>query len=425
MHRLLCALLLIVCPTPALAGDSWPQFRGPTGDGHADATGLPLTWSETQNVVWKTPIHGRGWSSPVVLDGQVWMTTATEDGLEMSAVCVDLESGEVLHDLLVFTNREITQEMHSLNSFASPTPVVEKGRVWVHFGVYGTACLDTASGEVLWQRRDIHCDHFRGPGSSPILFGDLLILSMDGIDVQYVIALDKTTGRTVWKTDRSIDLERFNPDFRKAYSTPTVIEAAGRTQLISTGAQGSYAYDPATGKELWRVTVPGFSNVARPLFGGGLVLVNSGFGRAQLWAVRPDGQGDVTDTHVVWKATKGIPVKPTPVLVDGLIYMADDRGVASCLELATGESVWQERLGGQFSASPIYADGRIYFFSHDDAATVIRAGRTFQPLAANRLDAGCMASPAVVGRALIVRTKTHLYRIEEAGPAQGGLRRAP
>jgi outer membrane protein assembly factor BamB len=284
--------------------------------------------------------------------------------------------------------------------------------------VYGTACLDTASGKVLWQRRDVHCDHFRGPGSSPILFGDLLIFHMDGIDVQYVIALDKTTGRTVWKTDRSIDLEAFVPDLRKAYSTPTVIEAAGRTQLLSTGAQGSYAYDPATGKELWRVTIRGFSNVARPLFGGGLVLVNSGFGRAQLWAVRPDGQGDVTDTHVAWRATRGIPAKPTPVLVDDLIYMADDRGVASCLELATGETVWQERLGGQFSASPIYADGRIYFFSHDDEATVIRPGRTFQPLAANHLDAGCMASPAVVGNALIVRTKTHLYRIEETSPAE-------
>jgi len=420
MHRLLWTSLLMIFPAPAPAGDSWPQFRGPTGDGHADATGLPLTWSETENVTWKVSIHGRAWSSPVVSDGQVWLTTATEDGLEMFAVCVDLGSGEVLHDLRVFTNREITQEMHSLNSFASPTPVVEKGRVWVHFGVYGTACLDTASGNVLWQRRDLPCDHFRGPGSSPILFGDLLILSMDGIDVQYMIALDKTTGRTAWKTDRSIDLEAFNPDFRKAYSTPTLIEAAGRTQLVSTGAQGSYAYDPATGKELWRVAVPGFSNVSRPLFGGGLVLVNSGFGRAQLWAVRPDGQGDVTDTHVVWKATKGIPVKPTPVLVEGLIYMADDRGVASCLELSTGETVWQERLGGQFSASPIYADGRIYFFSHDDEATVIRPNRTFQRLAANRLDAGCMASPAVVGNALIVRTKTHLYRIEKRSAAQAG-----
>jgi len=418
MHRLLWVTLLMVSPAAAPAGDSWPQFRGPTGDGHADATGLPLHWSETENVIWKVPIHGRAWSSPVVLDGQVWLTTATEDGLEMFAVCVDLDSGEVLHDLRVFTNREITQEMHSLNSFASPTPVVEKGRVWVHFGVYGTACLDTASGKVLWQRRDLHCDHFRGPGSSPILWGGLLIFPMDGIDVQYVVALDKETGRTVWKTDRSIDLEAFNPDFRKAYSTPLVVEAAGRTQLISTGAQGSYSYDPATGKELWRVTVPGFSNASRPLFGGGLVLVNSGFGRAQLWAVRPDGEGDVTETHVVWKATKGIPVKPTPVLVDGLIYMADDRGVASCLELATGETVWQERLGGQFSASPIYADGRIYFFSHDDAATVIRPGRTFQALATNRLDAGCMASPAVVGKALIVRTKTHLYRIEDASPAE-------
>jgi len=418
MRRLHWLAVLICYASVASAADSWPQFRGPTGDGHADATGLPLTWSETEDVVWKVPIHGRGWSSPVVLDGQVWLTTATADGLDMFAVCVDAESGEVMHDLRVFTNREIVQEMHSLNSFASPTPVIEKGRVWVHFGVYGTACLDTASGNVLWQRRDLRCDHLRGPGSSPILFGDLLIFHMDGTDVQYVVALNKNTGRTVWKTDRSIDLTPFDPDFRKAYSTPTVIEAAGRTQLISTGAQGSYAYDPATGEELWRVRVRGFSNVSRPLFGGGLVLVNSGFGRPQLCAVRPDGRGDVTETHVVWRATRGIPLKPTPVLVDDLIYVADDRGVASCLELATGKTVWQERLGGQFSASPIYAQRRIYFFSHDDGATVIRPGRTFQPLATNRLDAGFMASPAVVGRAFILRTKTHLYRIEEPDAAQ-------
>ncbi len=412
MHRLIPAILAICSTTAALAGDGWPQFRGPTGDGHSEAVGLPITWSETENIVWKTPIHGRGWSSPVVLDGQVWMTTATEDGLCMYAVCVDLESGRLVHDLCVFTNREIVQEFHSLNSYASPTPVLEAGRVYVHFGIYGTACLDTASGKVLWQRRDIHCDHFRGPGSSPILFGDLLIFPMDGIDVQYVIALDKTSGRTVWKTDRSIDLTTVIPDFRKAYSTPLVIEYNGRKQLISTGAQASYAYDPATGKEIWRVTMRGFSNASRPLFDGRRVFVNSGFSRPELWAVRPDGHGDVTASHVDWTAKKGLPVKPSPVLVDGLIYAASDRGVATCLEAASGELVWQERIGGQYSASPVYADGRIYFFSHDDEGTVIAPGRTLNVLAANRLDAGCMASPAVVGKAIIVRTKKHLYRIE-------------
>jgi len=238
---------------------------------------------------------------------------------------------------------------------------------------------------------------------------------MDGIDVQYVIALDTKTGRTTWRTDRSLDLAAVEPDFRKAYSTPLVIEVDGRPQLVSTGAQGSYAYDPGTGRELWRVAARGYSNTSRPLFDGRRVFVNSGFGRPELWAVRPDGRGDVSGSHVEWKATKGLPVKPSPVLVDGLIYAPSDRGVAICLEAATGEVVWQERLGGEYSASPIYADGRIYFFSHDDEATVIEPGRIMKVLARNRLDAGCMASPAVVGRALIVRTKTHVYRIEAAG----------
>ena len=395
-----------------LAGDSWPEFRGPSGDGHSDATGLPVTWSETENIAWKVPVHDRGWSSPVVRDGRIWMTTATADGLDMFVLCVDLASGKILLDRKLFTN-ETVPEIHDLNSYASPTPVLEQGRVYVHFGVYGTACLDATSGETIWQRRDIHCDHDRGPGSSPIVFGNLLIFHMDGIDVQYVIALDKTTGKTVWKTDRSIDLSELRPDVRKAFSTPTVIESAGRLQMISTGAQGTYAYDPTTGEELWRIRAKGFSNVARPLFVRGLVLVNTAFSKAQLWAVRPDGRGDVTETHVVWTSTKGIPIKPTPVVVDDLVFMADDNGVASCLELESGEIVWQERWGGRYSASPIYADGRIYFFSEDEAATVIEPARQAVVLATNQLDAGFMASPAVVGRAIILRTKTHLYRVEK------------
>lgn len=396
----------------ASAADAWPQFRGPSGDGYAVADALPITWSETENVAWKTPIHGRGWSSPVVWGEQVWMTTATEDGHEMFAVCVAFDSGKILHDVNVFTNEEIVQKMGPTNSYASPTPVIEEGRVYVHFGVYGTACLDTTTGKVLWQRRDIHCDHFVGPGSSPILWDDLMIFHMDGIDVQYVIALDKQTGRTVWKTARSVDFTGIPGDFRKAYSTPLVIETGSTQQLISIGAQGSYAYAPATGEELWRVRHKGFSNVSRPLFGHGLVYVNSAYPKASLIAVRPDGRGDVTQSHVAWKFSKGVPVKPSPVLVGGWIFAVSDKGIATCIEATTGELIWQERLGGQYSASPIHADGRIYFFSHDGKATVIEAAGEYKELAVNQLDAGFMASPAVAGNALILRTKTHLYRVE-------------
>ncbi|MEE8451596.1 MAG: PQQ-binding-like beta-propeller repeat protein, partial [Thermoguttaceae bacterium] len=377
MPKFIATFAVLLTTSLASAGDRWPQFRGPTGDGLSDAVGLPVIWSETENVTWKTPIHGRAWSSPVVLGNQIWMTTAPEDGHEMSVICVALDSGRIVHDIRLFTDIVVVQEMIALNSFASPTPVIEEGRVWVHFGVYGTACLDTSTGKVLWMRRDIHCDHYRGPGSSPILYGDLLIFHMDGIDVQYVIALDKATGATRWKTDRSIDLEAYVPDLRKAYSTPLLIEVDGRTQMLSTGSEGSYSYDPATGKELWRVRHNGFSNVSRPLFGRGVAYLNTGFSKAHLWAVRCDGGGDVTDTHVEWTLTKAVPSKPTPVLVDGLLFMADDNGVASCVEAATGEVVWQERIGGKHSASPIHAEGRVYFFSHEGETTVVQATRQF------------------------------------------------
>ena len=412
MHRVALILTIVLSATPARAGENWPQFRGPRGDGHADAVGLPITWSESDNVVWKTAIHGRGHSSPVVWADQVWMTTAARDGKQMFAVCVDRASGKIVHDIKLFTN-EVLQITHALNSFASPTPVIEQGRVYVSFGTYGIACLDTTTGRTVWARRDLNCNHFRGPGSSPFLFGDLLIQHYDGFDVQFVAALDKTTGKTVWKTDRSTEFANDNGDFRKAFCTPIVIRAGGRLQLISPGAQASMAYDPYTGKELWKVCWSGHSSASRPLFGHGLVYLNTGFGKAQLWAVRPDGRGDVTDSHVVWKQLKGVPSKPSVLLIGELIFMVDDGGVASCIEACTGQIVWQKRLGGEYSASPIYADGRIYFFGHDPAATVIEAVGQFKVLAVNRLDAGFMASPAVVGKALILRTKTHLYRIEQ------------
>jgi outer membrane protein assembly factor BamB len=395
----------------ALADENWPQFRGPRGDGTSQAKGLPLTWSESEHVRWKTAIHDRGHSSPVVWEGHVWLTTATADGHRLFAVGVDRASGRILHDVQVFAV-EHPQPIASLNSYASPTPVVEAGRVWVHFGTYGTACLDTATGKILWSRDDLHCDHFRGPGSSPILYRDLLILHYDGIDVQYLTALDKNTGKTVWKTDRSTDFAGADGDLRKAYSTPLLAEVDGRTLMLSAGAKAAMAYLPASGEEVWKVRYGGFSNTSRPLFGEGLAFLNTGFGKADLWAVRPDGRGDVTKTHVVWKLNKNVPTKPSILLAGPLIYMVDDRGIASCVDARTGEVLWHERIGGDYSSSPVWADGRIYVFDENGKSVVLAGGRQFKLLATNRLDAGCMASPAVVGGSLLVRTKTHLYCIE-------------
>lgn len=401
-------VLLPVCQ----ADENWPQFRGPRANNHSDSTDLPITWSETENVVWKTPIHGRGWSSPVIWDNQIWMGTATPDGKQMSAVCVDKDSGKILVDLKLFENAE-PREIHSLNSYASPTPVIEKGRVYLHFGSYGTAAIDSTTGDVIWTRRDLPCNHWRGPGSSPIIFGDKLIIHYDGFDYQYVVALDKATGKTIWKVDRDINYETENGDFMKAYCTPIVTEIGGRLQLISPTSKASIAYDPDTGEEIWRVRYKGFSATAMPFRSKEMMYINTGFSKAELYAVRLGGTGDVTDSHVKWIARRGVGSKPSQLLIGDLIFMVDDKGIATCLDAKTGDDVWSHRIGGQFSASPLYADGRIYMFSHEGDTTVIEPAREFKQLAVNKLDDGFMASPAVSENSLILRTKTHLYRIEK------------
>jgi outer membrane protein assembly factor BamB len=364
-------------------GQNWPEFRGPSKDGHSRATGLALTWSETENIKWKVAIHGRGWSTPVVRGEQIWMTTALEDGGQIFAVCVSYKTGQVLHDVKIFEN-EKPPGISSMNSYASPSPLIEEGRLYVHFGTFGTACLDTTTGEVLWQRRDLNCDHEEGPGSSPVLFGELVIITLDGGDVQYLAALNKKTGETIWKTERSTKWPKEN-DYRLAFGTPLIVDVKGKPQLVSTGSKAAMGYDPSTGRELWQVRYAGWSNSSRPIAENGMVFINTGFESPQLWAVRLDGRGDVTDSHVVWKCEKKVPTIPSPLVIDGLIYMVSNDGVVSCLEAGTGKEVWRERIGGSFSSSPIYTNGHIYFSNQNGKTTVIKAGRTFEVLAVNQL----------------------------------------
>lgn len=399
----------------ALPADRWSEFRGPAGTGHSDATGLPREWSETQNVAWKAAVHGRGWSSPVVLGGQVWLTTATRDGRELSVLAFDRESGRVLHDILLFRVPK-PEDTARYNSFASPTPVIEDGRVYVHFGSYGTAALDTRTGKTLWERRDLPCNHWRAPGSSPVLHGELLIVHFDGYDLQYAVALDKKTGRTVWKADRTHDYATDDGDLKKAYATPVVIEAGGRSQLISQAAKAVLSLDPRTGRELWRVRYDSHSAATRVLTANGLLYVGSGRGPSELLAIRPDGTGDVTATHVAWKAARGIGSSPSPLLVGDLIYtVADKGGVVTCLDAKTGAEVWRSRTGAAANtASPLFADGSLYFFAEDGSGLMLAPGREYRELGRAQLaEGGVMATPAIAGRALFVRTESHLYRIEK------------
>jgi outer membrane protein assembly factor BamB len=422
MRMMVGILVALLTSVPAMrAGENWPQYRGPDGNGHSDARGLPLHWSEEHNVVWKTAIHNRGWSSPVIYGDQIWLTSASKDGRELFVLCIDRQSGKIVRDWKLFDVAQ-PQYVHPFNTYASPTPVIESGRVYVTFGAAGTACIDTKTFRVLWERRDIECNHFRGAGSSPILFGDLLLMHFDGSDAQFVIALDKRTGRTVWQTNRSIDFqdldENGNPaaegDMRKAFATPHVARVHGRWELISLGAKAAYGYDPFTGKELWRVEERGqHSASTRPVVGPGMIYFPTGFTPGQLFAVRAGGNGLITDTHVAWKMRRGVPNKPSILLVNDLIYMISDTGIASCVDAKTGEPIWQKRIGGEYSASPVYADAKLWFFSEDGTTTVLKPGRVFEQVAENRLNDGFMASPAIAGKAFFLRTRTHLYRVEE------------
>jgi outer membrane protein assembly factor BamB len=430
------SLLLVTAAPPITARADWPEFRGPGGQGHAEATGLPLTWSETEHVTWKTPLPGKGWSSPVIEDGRIWMTAAIEEpiseqerkrrlegvignvdslavagAVSLRALCVDLDSGKLLKDLEVLRVEE-PEPVHTLNSYASPTPILEDGRLYCHFGTYGTLCLDTKTDKVLWKNSQLKIDHQNGPGSSPILWGDLVIVHCDGMDYQYIAALDKRTGRLAWKTDRSGKMDD-NPPLKKAYCTPLVVESESGPQIISPAADWLYSYDPATGQELWKAGYGklGFSTVPRPVAGHGMVYICTSFMQSQLLAVRYDGKGDVTDSHIVWRSDRQIPKMPSPLLVGDELYVVSDNGITTCFDAHTGDQLWRERLGGNYSASPIYADGRIYFFSREGDTTVIRPGKKFELLAANHLDGRFMASAAVAGKAFILRTDKHLYRV--------------
>jgi len=430
LYRYLAAALLLIASFETTVQAAWNQFRGPYGNGWATVpgdgktAGLPLHWSERRNVKWKTAIPHRGWSTPVVMNGQIWLTTATLEGHDFFVICVDADTGQIRFNERLFHTDNPEPLGNNMNCYASPSPVIEPGRVYVHFGSYGTACLDTATCKVLWKRTDLPCRHYRGPGSSPVLFNELLVVTMDGVDVQYLVALDKRTGKTVWKTDRTTEWNDLDDDgrpfregdLRKAYSTPLIVRTGGQTQMISVGAKSAYSYDPATGREIWKVRYPGYSNAACPVFGNGLVYIITGFGRTELFAVRPDGRGDVTDTHIQWKSRSLVPRTPSPVLAGDLLFAVSDNGILVCRDALTGETLWQQRLKGNFAASPLYADGRIYCSNQLGTTTVFQAAGECRLLATNKLDSGFMASPAVSGKALFLRTKTHLYRIESADP---------
>jgi outer membrane protein assembly factor BamB len=393
------------------AAEDWPQFRGPSGQGHSTERGLPLDWSESRSVVWKTPVPGAGWSSPVIAGGRAWITSAVGDSLR--ALAFDAATGREVVNVEVF-RADRSGNLNPKNNRASPTPIIDGDRVYVHFGADGTAAL-TAAGEIVWRTR-LRYESQHGGGGSPVLHDGLLIVNCDGNGGDaFVVALDARTGKTRWKTARRLPADQ-------AYSTPLVIRTGDRDAVVSVGAYRAAAYDPGTGKEIWRVSYgDGFSNVPRPVYGHGLVYIATGFQQPALVAVRADGTGDVTKTHVAWTLQRGAPYTPSPLLVGDELYIVNDTGIASCVDARTGAMRWQHRVGGNHSASPVYGDGRIYFLSEEAVSTVIAPGPVFRLLSTNRLDGAALASMAISDGSIFIRTDSHLYRIGAVQQPRGGV----
>lgn len=407
MLRSAAIYLGICCAIPAAAGD-WPEFRGPGQQGHSDEKNLPVTWSETENVAWKTAIPGLGWSSPSIVGNRVWITTAIEDGKSLKLMGLDRDNGRILTDVEVFT-KDNPGKIHSKNSHASPSPTIEGDRIYLHFGRHGTACY-TTTGEEVWKTQ-LEYEHRHGPAGSPVLFRDLVILNCDGTDTQFVVALNKHTGKEVWKKLRSEDKD--DPG-RMAYSTPILTVVDGQPQLISSGGEWTIAYDPATGNELWRFRYPkGYSNVPRPVTGFGMTFVSSGYDNPVFYALKLGGQGDITDTHVAWKLAKGAPRNASPILVGDELYIVSDNGITTCLDAKSGEQHWQKRISGDYSASPLYADGRLYLLNEIGKTTVLAPGKEYNVLAENELPGRTLASISAAYGALYLRTDAALYCLKK------------
>jgi len=412
MHRWIAAAVVVLGMTCPVSGGDWPEFRGPTTQGLSDAKRVPVTWSESENVVWKTAIEGLGWSSPVIRNGRLFITTAVpgDDGESQSlrGVCVDTDSGKVLWDVALFKT-EGAVEIHKKNSHASASPLIDGDRVFMHFGPHGTAALDF-EGNVIWKTTDLKYLPQHGVGGSPALAGDHLVICCDGHDTQYVAALNKDSGQIAWKTPRETG---FSKGF--SFGTPLVATIDGRPQAICPGSGAIISYDPATGKELWRVKHGNWSVVPRPVYAGGLVIAATGYEKGKIVAIDPTGSGDVTDTHVKWTMERGVPYNPSPVVVGDDVYFVSDAGILSCLDVATGKVHWTERVGGKFSASLLYADGRIYAQDEEGRAIVFKPGRSFEKIAENEFANGLRtyASYAPVDGALFLRSESHLYRVGE------------
>ncbi len=404
--------VLIVRPCSA---ENWPGFRGPTGQGISREKALPLTWSLAENVAWRVEIQGIGWSSPVVWEDRVFVTSATPDGTSCHVICIDADQGKIVWDKEVF--RQESPRKMAENSHATPTPVTDGSLVYAAFNGGRIVAVDF-DGNVAWSWRDGQFVSKHGLAASPILYRDLLIMPFDGNgpadvdnigfrtawDGAFIVALDKRSGQETWRAARGLS--------RQAHVTPLVMDVSGRPQLISGAGDVVQGFDPDSGQRIWTVRSLGEGVVPSIVFGNGLVFTSSGYGAPAIRVIRPDGHGEVTATHIAWESRDNVPLVPSFVFADGLLFCVKESGVATCFDAQTGRVVWQQRLGGRHGASPVLADGRLYCLAEDGGTRVIvPAGREFRQLAKNALEGPCQASPAISGGRIFIRSERNLFCI--------------
>jgi outer membrane protein assembly factor BamB len=400
------------------AQQNWTHFRGNNLDGISGTISIPLYWNDSTNIVWKADIAGKGWSSPVVYGKQIWITSAPPDGREMKVICLDLVSGKEVFNIALFKPDSI-QKKHSVNTYATPTCAIEEGFVYATFGTYGTACVSTSDGKVIWQRSDLNCDHVQGPGSSLLIYKNLLIVHCEGTDVQYIAALDKATGKTVWKTDRPKELYDPLPWIgKKAYTTPIIVNVKGKDMLISNGSAVCIAYDPETGQEVWRVVQGIDSTISMPFSENGMVFFYTSYRHSpegkdycELLAVNPDGKGEISDSHIIWRHKSPALQLLTPLIYNGLIYTLDAENILKCIDAKSGEILNSRKLKTKYHSSPLFGGGYIFFTSIKGETIIIRPGKELELVAENKLPGEVFATPAFVNNSILLRTDKSLYRI--------------
>jgi outer membrane protein assembly factor BamB len=398
---------------------NWTSFRGTNMNGIAEGENIPLKW-DTPVIKWKTEIHDKGYSSPVVYNDQIWVTSGKPDGKELYAVCIDFKTGKTIYDIKVFSPDEV-EGRNSVNTYATPTSCVEKGFVYVHYGNLGTACINTSNGSIVWKRTDLKCKNIHGPGSSPVIYKNLIILHFDGSDERYIIALDKSNGKTIWKSDRPAGpYEPLTAVGKLAYITPIIINVKGRDMLISNGSAICQAFDPNTGQEIWRVVYGAETTISMPFTEKGVLYWYTGFmvdkdglNYSYLLAVNPDGKGDITGSNIIWKKLD----KPTdnqmlsPLIRDGLIYTVTPLNTMMCIDAENGKEIWSKHVTSNYNASPLYINGNVWFFSIKGEVLVLKAGRKYEVVSQNTMDSGIWATPAILRNSMIMRTQNYLYRI--------------